>query len=88
MWHLPSRYLTIKVCSRGSRSVQRCFILWYTSEKVGFDFVGWMKREGVVVFVVGVEGVAMSVSFVSAVVPSCADSCIENWEIWSIWSDI
>lgn len=50
--------------------------------------VGGLKREGVVVFVSGVSGVAPSESFASAAVPSCAERCIDDWEACSVCSDI
>lgn len=45
-----------------------------------------MERDGVVMFVAGVEVVALSDSFASAVTGSWADRCSELWETWSVFS--
>lgn len=47
-----------------------------------------MKRSGVVGFVAGIEVVALSVSFASAAMESLADSCSEELDDCSVWSEI
>lgn len=47
-----------------------------------------MKRSGVVGFVAGSEVGDLSVSFASAVMGSWADSCSEELETFSVWSEM
>lgn len=47
-----------------------------------------MKRSGVVGLVAGFVVVVLSVSFASAVMESLADSCSEEWDDCSVWSEI
>lgn len=47
-----------------------------------------MKRCDAVLFVAGVEVVALSASFVSVTMGSWADRCSEEWETCSVWSEM
>lgn len=47
-----------------------------------------MKKSSVVMFVAGVDVFALSASFASAAMGSWADSCSEEWETCSVWSEM